>query len=107
MKFRFLNKTIENQRFDYSPRYYDERKQRLDRKKAQYQELEKEDISEYKRKELLRDSIKEGWSRAEYRQNANKSSNIRILLLIALLVALGYFIFNGVDDVDTVVTKIW
>ncbi len=107
MKFRFLNKTIENQRFDYSPRYYDERKQRLERKKSQYQELEKEDISDYKRKELLRDSIKEGWSRAEYRQSANKSSNIRILILIALLVALGYFIFNGVDDVDTVVTKIW
>jgi hypothetical protein len=87
--------------------YYDERKQRLERKKAQYQELEKEGVSEFKRKEMLRDSIKEGWNRAEYRQSANKSSNIRILILIGILLALGYFIFNGVDEVDTVVTKIW
>ena len=107
MKFRFLNKKIENQRFNYSPMYFDERKQRLKRKRAQYQELEDEDTSDYKRKEMLRDSIQEGWSRAAYRQSENKSSNIRILILIAILVGLGYFIFNGVDEVDTVVTKIW
>ncbi|MEJ6777224.1 MAG: hypothetical protein QNK85_07875 [Crocinitomicaceae bacterium] len=107
MKFRFLNKTIENQRFNYSPMYYDDRKQRLERKKIQYQELAKEDVSEYKRKEIFRDTIKEGWNRSEYRQNANKSSNIRVLILIVIIVGLGYFIFNGVDEVDTVVTKIW
>lgn len=107
MKFRFLNKTIENQQFNYSPMYYDERKQRLKRKKTCYHELKKEDMSEYKRKEILRDTIKEGWNRNEYIQNANKNSNIRVLILIAIILGLGYFIFNGVDEVDTVVTKIW
>lgn len=33
MKFRFLNKTIQNQRFNYNPMYYDERKERLNRKR--------------------------------------------------------------------------
>ncbi|MDG1147299.1 MAG: hypothetical protein P8N52_03225 [Crocinitomicaceae bacterium] len=107
MKFRFLNKTINNQRFNYTPMYFDERKQRLKRKKAQYQELENTEMSDYKRKEMLRDSLQEGWNRAAHRQNENKSSNIRILALIVILVGLGYFIFNGVDEVDTVVTKIW
>lgn len=107
MKFRFLNKTIENQRFDYTPRYYDERKQRLERKKAQYKEIEEGTVSDDKRREMFRENIQEGFSRAQVRQSAQKSSNMRILILIVLMLALGYFIFNGVDDVDTVVTKMW
>ena len=107
MKFRFLNKTIENQRFDYTPRYYDERKQRLERKKALYKQLDEGTISDEKRREMFRENIQEGFSRSQVRQSAQKSSNMRILILIALMLALGYFIFNGVDDVDTVVTKMW
>ena len=40
MKFRFLNNTLENQRYQYNPRYYDPRKERLVKKKEQYQKLE-------------------------------------------------------------------
>ncbi len=107
MKFRFLNKTIENRQFDYSPMYYDERKERLNRKKKEYAKLENENLSDSERTEIFRNNLKEGWSRAEYRSSQQKSSNIRVLILIGLIVALGYFIFNGVDEVDTVVTKLW
>ena len=107
MKFRFLNKTIQNQRFNYNPMYYDERKERLNRKKEQSEKLENDTMSESERRELFRENLKDGFSRAQYRQTQRKTSNIRILILIALMLALGYFIFNGVNEVDTVVKKLW
>lgn len=107
MKFRFLNKTIQNQRFNYNPMYYDERKERLERKKEQYQKLEDNTISDSDRRELFRENLKEGFSRASYRQTQQRSANIRVLILVGLILALGYFIFNGVNEVDTVVKKLW
>ncbi len=107
MKFRFLNKTIQNQRFNYNPMYYNERKERLDRKREQYQKLEDNTISDAERRELFRENLKEGFSRAHYRQTQQRSSNIRVLILIGLILVLGYFVFNGVNEVDTVVKKLW
>ncbi len=107
MKIRFLNKTIENQRFNYNPRYYDERKEQLAYKKKLYEELENENLSSERRKEIFRNSLKKEFNRAEYRSNETRNSNYRILLLIMILLALGYFVFNGVDEVDTVVKKLW
>ena len=105
MKFRFLNKTIEHQRFQYKPMYYDERKERLERKKSEYDAKSKSE--DERRAENLRDSMRESWSRAQATQSAKRSSNLRVLLLVGLIVALGYFLFNGVDEVDTIVTKLW
>lgn len=107
MKLRFLNKTIQHQRYQYNPRYYDERKERLNVKKKQYEELDKSDVSDEKRKEIFRDNIQGEWNRAQYRQNQQRTSNYRVLLLIGIILVLGYFIFNGVDEVDTVVKKLW
>ncbi len=106
MQFKFLKNNIQNKRFDYSPMYYDERREKLELKKMQYQKLKDKDLSPENRQQLLRNNMREGWSQAAYRQQVNSSSNLRILLLIALLVGLGYFIFNGVDEVDTVVKKL-
>ena len=107
MKIKFLNKTIENQRFNYNPRYYDERKEQLASKKKLFKELDDKDTSGERRKEIFRDSIKGEYSRAQYRNNEKRTSNYRILLLILIIVTLGYFVFNGVDEVDTVVKKLW
>ena len=107
MKLRFLNKTIQHQRYQYNPRYYDERKERLNVKKKQYEELNQSDVSDEKRKEIFRDNIQGEWNRAQYRQNQQRTSNYRVLLLIGIILVLGYFIFNGVDEVDTVVKKLW
>lgn len=107
MRFRFLNNTLQNRRFDYTPRYYDERKEALDQKKEYYEKLQSGDLSEDDRREAFRENLKGEFSRTEYRQGQNRSSNIRVVLLIVLIVALGYFIFNGLDDVDSVVNKLW
>lgn len=107
MKFRFLNNTLQNKRYDYTPRYYDERKEALQRKKEYYEKMKTGDITDEERRSMFRENFQGEVSRGEYRQGQNRSANIRVLLLIALILALGYFIFNGLDDVDTVVNKIW
>lgn len=104
MKFKFLNRSISNKRFDYSPLYYDERKQRLEQKRKYYEE---QALDADQRSELFRQNIRENWSHSSYRQEQRRKINIRTFLLIALILALGYLIFSGTDQVDTVVTKLW
>ena len=107
MKFQFLSKTVKNKRFDYSPLYYDERKERLDLKKKEFEAMENQNLSEEDRKKILRNNMQTSWSRSQHTQKQKQSANFRVLLLIGILLALGYFIFNGVNQVDTVVKKLW
>lgn len=107
MKIKFLNKSIEPQRFRYTPRYYDERKERMEEKKKHYSKIHSESVSDEDRMTYLRDNLRESWSRSEYRHAQRKSSNLRVLLLVGLILALGYFVFNGIDEVDTVVKNLW
>ncbi len=107
MKFRFLNNTLENKRFDYNPRYYDERKESLVQKKEYYEKIQSGELSDNERRAKFRENFKGELSRGEYRQGQNRSANIRVILLIIVLTALGYFIFNGLDDVDSVVNNLW
>lgn len=107
MKFRFINNTLKNRKYDYTPMYYDERKERLDAKKKQYERMENGEMTEEERRSLFRDNIRSEWSRAEYRKKARSASNLRVFILVVVIVALGYFIFNGVDKVDTIVQNLW
>ncbi len=107
MKFKFLNNTLRNRRFDYTPMYYDERKEQLNSKKDHYRQMEEKMYDAEQRKTYLKENLKEEWSRSHIRHQHHRSANLRIVLLIVLILALGYFIFNGVDQVDTVVKKIW
>lgn len=107
MKFRFLNKTIENQRFNFNPRYYDARKERIDQLKDLYNEDSETEAGSTLHKERMRDNMKQSWSRTDTRKSHNKSSNIRVLVLIAILLIIGYFVFNGFGGDTPVVKKIW
>ena len=107
MKIKFLNKTIEPKRFDYNPRYYDERKERVKQRQEHYRKLSEGSYNDNERRENFKDNIRAEWSRSQVRQHHRRSSNMRTMILVALILALGYFIFNGVDEVDAVVNKIW
>ncbi len=107
MKFRFLNNTLSNKRFGYNPRYYDERKEELERKRAYYEKMSNGEVNDQERRDMFRENLKSGLSRGDYRQTQNRSSNLRVVLLIVVLIALGYFVFNGIDRVDTVVKKVF
>ncbi len=107
MKFTFLNSKIKHKRFDFQPFYYDERKERLQQKVKSYQKAQDPNISPEERAEILRNNMKETWSRSATTQKSISTSNFRIIFLIALILILGYFVFNGVNEVDTVVKKLW
>lgn len=107
MKIRFLNKVVDNKKFDYTPMYYDERKERLQKKKRQYEILQDSTVSSDEKREFIKENMRENWSRAHVRHTGNKSANMRTLILILAILALGYFIFNGLDDVETVVNRLW
>jgi len=76
-------------------------------KKKQYEELESKNMSNERRKEVFRENIQGEWNRAQYRQSQQRTSNYRIVVLIVIIVVLGYFVFNGVDEVDTIVKKLY
>ena len=107
MKIRFFNSNTEHKRFGYSPMYFDERKERLAHKKEQYQRIQDGEMSKDERRDMLRDNLRSEFSRADYRRREQKTSNIRIILLIGVLLVLGYLVFNGVSEVDTIVNKLW
>lgn len=108
MKFRFLNsKLSEPQRFEYRPRYYDERKERLERKKAMYRSAEEGTLTEEERRSMLKENIRDNWARGHHRQNQLRWANFRVLILVAVLLALGYFVFFGLDSVDKIVENIF
>lgn len=87
--------------------HYDERKERLALKKKEFEKLDENNLTEAERRAILRSNMQNSWSRAQFSQKQKQASSIRVLLLVGLLFALGYFIFNGVNDVDTVVKKLW
>jgi hypothetical protein len=106
MQLKFLSKVTQPKQFHFSPRFYDERKERLELKKAQFDALKQKELTAEERKDVLRNAMQESWSRTQNSAQIRKSYNIRILLLILFLLALGYFVLNGLDDVDTVVRKL-
>jgi len=107
MKFKFLNNTLQNRRFDYQPRYYDERKERLERKKKQYERVKSGELTPEERREMLRESMRGEWERADYRQRQRSTSNIRMFILVLILAGLCYLLFFGADQVDTIVERLW
>jgi len=107
MKFRFINNTIKNRRYDYTPMYFDERKERLEAKKKQYARMENGEMTDEERRAIFKSNMRNEWSRAEYRKKARSSANLRTFILVLVIIALGYFIFNGVDQVDTIVKNLW
>jgi len=107
MKFKFLNNTLQNRKFDYQPRYYDERKERLEKKKEQIRRAESGELSPEERKKMIRDAMRSESDRAGYRQRQRQSSNVRIFTLLLVLMGLFYFLFFGIDKVETVVERLW
>lgn len=107
MKITFFSKTRAHKKFHYIPMYYDEQKEYLELKKAQYRDRDKTEQDIETRKDILRQEMSANWSRTQNAAAAKRTSNIRILILIGLIVALGYFILYGLDQVDVVINKLW
>lgn len=101
MKIRFFSKINSNRRFDYAPRYYDERKDRLDSMARKYESSE--EMDDEQRHSMLRQSISDTWGRGENRTKHKVSSNGRFVIILIILIAILYFIFQSGSTIDTIV----
>ncbi|MGB5461759.1 MAG: hypothetical protein WBM92_00195 [Aureibaculum sp.] len=73
--------------FDYKPRYYDERKERLKNLQEKY------DKTDTPRINFTKNNLKSQWIRNK-RQVTNRNSNIRLAVIIAIIVGLVAYIFQ-------------
>lgn len=71
--------------FSLQHRYYDERKEKLDRMMKESDRVETK--LEY------RERLREGWSRRTTVRSVNNGSNLRVILIAALLVLLVFFFY--------------
>lgn len=104
--FSFM-KVNRNRRYDYTPRYYDERKEKLRARIEKYQNEENKEATDTEvRLAELRDRISDNWVRGdEYKQNIFKS-NIRLVIILAVILALVYFIFSGLEIGGTYIEQL-
>ena len=72
--------------FDYKPRYYDERKERLDKLKKKYQKNEQNEEIEFQ-SSFIKDSLKQEWKRSKHIAH-NRKANLRLALIIVILVGI-------------------
>lgn len=110
MKFQFLTRVNKYKRFNFTPRFYDERKERLDSMVEKYKnEQEKEQLDfDYRRKEAMRLSMNDSWGRNKDRIQQQKTGNIRVVLIILAILFLGYLVFknDGEKNDEPIIHKI-
>jgi hypothetical protein len=87
---RFLFKQSQPKRFDFKPRYYNERKEQLNaRVEAIRKEMELE--SGQSSSEAMRSRINDAWRTRSHNQIRSKS-NLNVLIIAALLVVIAYLL---------------
>ena len=100
---KFLNSNIRPKKFDYFPRYYNSRKEKIELKRKFYSN---ETLSQDERVILMREKIEEKKQENKVSKNGVYSQNTRTLLLLSIVFILGYFLLNGLDDIDRVIFKL-
>lgn len=91
MGIRFFH-TPKNKKFNYSPRYYDEQKEELERRVRQIKrELGVEELSDTDKPYIP--NIK-GQMRGVFKRNTaeRKRSNLRLAIILVVLVTIVYFL---------------
>ena len=95
MLFSFF-KQNKNKQFNYTPRYYDERKERLDNLKRKYGKLEGEDYEEGNKTRHTRTSFRDDWKQNS-KIKTNKNTRIRLLVIITFLLIATYIALNYLE----------
>lgn len=93
--FRMFKK-VQHQKFDYKPRFYDPEKEEQSKRLERYKNLgEKEDNLEYS-KDRIRTGLRSRQSYAAdatYRSKQVRKSNMRLLMIIAVLIMATILLF--------------
>jgi len=97
-RIRFM-KVNQNKRYDYTPRYYDERKERLNALKSRYEADDSDsfdkDTAAYRAK--MKQRMEQSWNLHTVQSTQSKAANIRLIIILVVLIAVTYFIFDYVD----------
>lgn len=92
--FKLPNK---HKRFEYIPRYYDERKEELQKKMEQAKNaVDKE--GNYQREISFRQQTQDRWGNPDYKRKSMQA-NLRLVIIFTLVLFLCYFLFMGIDDI--------
>ncbi|MGM0479437.1 MAG: hypothetical protein ACQERC_09450 [Bacteroidota bacterium] len=102
-RIRFM-KVNRNKQFEYTPRYYNERRERIEKMKAAHKNKNEGDAMQ--RREALRDRLQNTWAMDNTVSNHARSANIRLIVILVALLAGTYFILDYVDIFAAEVTKI-
>ena len=96
MKFRFLTMVNSHNRFDFMPRFYDARKERLNLMLEKYKIIhsDAENEDDINRKIALRQAMTDSWGNRKNRVSQNKSANISVVIIVMAILFLGYYIFR-------------
>ena len=78
--------------FDYKPRYYDERKERLRNLEEKYHGIKKESDDSPKMR-LTKNNLKTDWVKNK-RSATDRSTNLRLALIIAILIGIVAYILE-------------
>ena len=82
--------------YNYKPRYYDERKERLEKMKEKYKNKEGQKEAqngELPKMTMTREQLRSGWQRHK-KVSSNRSVNIRLAIIITILVGLAAYFFE-------------
>jgi len=90
---RNLFKSRANYVFDYKPRFYNERKERLQKLEEKYAEKNETNNEPVKRISLSREALKKEWKRNKHVAH-DKSANRRLVIIITILVGIVAYIFD-------------
>lgn len=78
--------------FNYKPRYYDERKERLQQLEAKYKHDNAEGAHEYG-VTLTKNNLKNSWVKSKH-SSSDAKTNKRLAIIIAILVGICAYIFE-------------
>ena len=82
--------------YNYKPRYYDERKERLEKLKEKYKNKDnhtENSTSDIPKITLTKDNLRSSWTRHK-KASSNRSVNIRLAIIITILVGLVAYLFE-------------
>ena len=77
--------------FDYKPRYYDERKERLQKLEEKYHG--NKEVSDTPRIRISKNNLRNEWVKNK-RSATDRSSNLRLAIIIAILVGIVAYLFE-------------
>jgi len=89
-------------KYNFSPRYYDERKEALKRKLAREASINST-VSE--REIKFQAQLEETWGNTERKSQILKS-NIRLLVILILITAGAYYVFIGMDSAEDAINNV-